>query len=35
MMTATRLKMWMMLYDGVVHDGDGYADDESCDADRN
>ena len=33
MMTAKRVKMWMMLYDGVVHDDDDYADDESCNVD--
>ena len=35
MMTAKRVKMCMMLYDGVAHDDDDYADDEACNVDPN
>ena len=34
MMTTKRVKMWMMLYDGLVHDDDDYADDEACNVDQ-
>ena len=35
MMTTKRVEMWMLLYDGVVHDDDDYDDDEACNVDQN